>query len=221
MAPRIAVVNDYEVVVRGVASMLASYRHLVNIVELDAQAPVATPVDIALYDTFAQTQGDATETREILQNPNVSSVVVYTWNFDAARAREVVRQGAVGCLSKALPAKALVTALLDIHGGRVVVSPVPKRGAELHGDWPGRAEGLRAREAEVLALITQGLSNQEIAERTRLSINSVKTHIRNAYRKIGVTNRAKAILWGVAHDLLPDHVRVRGEAAATGPGTTT
>jgi DNA-binding CsgD family transcriptional regulator len=53
------------------------------------------------------------------------------------------------------------------------------------------------------------LSNQEISDRTRLSINSVKTYIRSAYRKIGVPNRAKAILWGVAHDLLPDHVRVR------------
>ena len=67
--PRIAVVNDYEVVVRGVAAMLRAYRHMVEIVELDAQTPVATPVDIALYDTFAQTQGDATETREILDNP--------------------------------------------------------------------------------------------------------------------------------------------------------
>ena len=209
MTPKIAIVNDYEVVVRGVAAMLRAYRHMVEIVELDAQTPVATPVDIALYDTFAQTQGDATETREILDNPNVSRVVVYTWNFDEARARDVIRQGAVGYLSKTLPAKALVAALLDVHRGRVVISPVPKRRAEMFGDWPGRSEGLSAREAEVLALITQGLSNQEISDRTRLSINSVKTYIRSAYRKIGVPNRAKAILWGVAHDLLPDHVRVR------------
>lgn len=214
MIPRVAVVNDYEVVVKGVAAMLQSYRHLVNIVELDAQAPVATPVDIALYDTFAQTQGDASETRDILQNPNVAKVVVYTWNFDEGRARDVVRMGAFGCLSKSLTAKALATALADVHAGRVVISPAPKRGAELVGDWPGRPEGLSAREAEVLALITQGLSNQEIADRTRLSANSIKSYIRAAYRKIGVSTRSKAILWGVEHDLLPDHVRVRGDSAS-------
>ncbi len=214
MLPCIAVVNDYEVVVKGVAAMLQTYRHLVQIVELDAQAPVATPVDIALYDTFAQTQGDASETHDILKNPHVSKVVVYTWNFDVERARAVVRMGASGCLSKALTAKALATALVDVHGGRTVISPAPNRGADLVGDWPGRPEGLSAREAEVLALITQGLSNQEIADRTRLSANSIKSYIRAAYRKIGVTNRAKAILWGVEHDLLPDYVRIRGNGAS-------
>ena len=49
----------------------------------------------------------------------------------------------------------------------------------------------------MLALITQGLSNQEIAERSYLCINSVKTYIRTAYRKIGVTRRAQAVAWGM------------------------
>ncbi len=63
------------------------------------------------------------------------------------------------------------------------------------GDWPGREAGLSPREAEILALITQGLSNQEIADRAYLSINSVKTYIRSAYRKIGVTRRTQAAVW--------------------------
>ena len=50
----------------------------------------------------------------------------------------------------------------------------------------------------MLALITQGLSNQEIADRTYLSINSVKTYIRTAYRKIGVTRRSQAVALGDA-----------------------
>ena len=76
------------------------------------------------------------------------------------------------------------------------------------GVWPGREFGLTEREAEVLALITQGLSNQEIAERSYLSINSVKTYIRTAYRKIGVTRRSQAVVWGMKHGFEPDRVRV-------------
>ena len=76
------------------------------------------------------------------------------------------------------------------------------------GQWPGRDHGLTAREAEVLALITQGLSNQEIADRTYLTINSVKTYIRTAYRKIGVTRRAQAVGWGMRHGFEPDRLRV-------------
>ena len=63
------------------------------------------------------------------------------------------------------------------------------------------------REAEIVALITQGLSNQEIADRSYLSINSVKTYIRTAYRKMGVERRSQAVLWGIQHGFQPDVVR--------------
>ena len=55
--------------------------------------------------------------------------------------------------------------------------------------------------------ITQGLSNQEIAQRCYLSINSVKTYIRTAYRKIGAERRAQAVLWGIKHGFEPDILR--------------
>ena len=87
------------------------------------------------------------------------------------------------------------------------------------GDWPGREEGLTVREAEVLALITQGLSNAELADRTHLSINSVKTYIRSAYRRIGVRSRTEAVLWGVEHGFRPDRLRVQNPHLADGSGT--
>ena len=95
------------------------------------------------------------------------------------------------------------------------------------GDWPGRAAGLTPREAEILALITQGLSNQEIANRAYLSINSVKTYIRTAYRKINVTSRSQAVLWGVENGFKPDTLRTvdpallrRRHAPAAEPSAT-
>jgi len=62
---------------------------------------------------------------------------------------------------------------------------------------------LTPREVEVLALITQGMSNKEIAERLYLSINSVKTYIRSAYAKIGASSRARAVAWCLLHGFAP------------------
>jgi DNA-binding NarL/FixJ family response regulator len=172
---------------------------------------VSQPVDVALYDTFAATQGDRDEIRQLFANPQVERVAVYTWNFDPRLAKAALAHGANGYLSKGLPARSLVKALQRIHAGEVVVSPKPTNtgAATTGGDWPGREEGLTEREAEVLALITQGLDNAEIADRTGLSPNSIKTYIRSCYRRIGVANRSNAILWGVRHGFTPDHVRFR------------
>ena len=65
----------------------------------------------------------------------------------------------------------------------------------------------------MLALICQGLSNQEITERAFLGLNTVKTYIRSLYRKIGVDSRTRALLWGIDHGFRPDHVRRPGPHA--------
>ena len=66
-------------------------------------------------------------------------------------------------------------------------------------------DGLRLtdREISILGLVGTGLPNQEIADGLYLSVNTVKTYIRSAYRKIGVTRRAEAVLWAVHHGLTP------------------
>ena len=136
-------------------------------------------------------------------------MAVYTWNFQPALVEQARRQGATGYLSKTLPAHELVTAIEAIADGKVVISDPPGRSRSALGlDWPGRTEGLTDREAEVLALITQGRSNREIAQVMYLSINTVKTYIRSAYRKIGVTGRSHAMLWGLDHGFQPDHHRI-------------
>ena len=102
-----------------------------------------------------------------------------------------------------------VRADVGIADGKVVISDAPGRSrSAVRLDWPGRTEGLTDREAEVLALITQGRSNKEIAQVMYLSINTVKTYIRSAYRKIGVTGRPHAMLWGLDHGFQPDHHRI-------------
>jgi NarL family two-component system response regulator LiaR len=210
MPIRLAIVNDYEVVVRGLAEMLSDHGDDLVVVELTAQLPVLEPVDIALYDTFAQTQGNGPDVAELLGNPAVHRVVVYTWNLEERLVRESLELGVSGYLSKALTATELVEALKQVHAGERVVAPqlVPER-PPFENDYPGRAEGLTMREAEVIALITQGLSNAEIAARASLSINSIKSYIRASYRKMGVTSRTNAVLWGLEHGFVPDRMRAR------------
>jgi len=205
---RVALVNDYEVVVHGIASMLRSHTHRIEVVELNASSSVDGAVDIALFDTFTQSRDDGTGILRLLENPRVDKVVVYTWSTDRALRESSLSLGAAGYLSKRLSASDLVNALDLVARGEVVVSEEPARLPLVGGDWPGREEGLTARESEVLCLITQGLTNAQIVERTSLSINSIKSYIRSCYRKIGVDSRSRAVLWGVDHGMQLDRVRV-------------
>ncbi|GAW52266.1 MULTISPECIES: response regulator transcription factor [unclassified Nocardioides] len=212
---RIAIVNDYEIVVAGVAAMLAPHHERVEIVELDSGLPVLSEVDVILYDTFGQVQGDAVDLEDLLHGSS-AKVAIFSWNLQTDLVQKAIDRGASGYLSKGLSADGVIAAIEAMHAGETVV---PRESAEsvghdASGEWPGREAGLTAREAEVLALITQGLSNQEIALQTYLSINSVKTYIRTAYRKIGVSRRSQAVAWGMRHGFEPD--RMRSVAPAQG-----
>ncbi|WP_372727637.1 LuxR C-terminal-related transcriptional regulator [Nocardioides sp.] len=209
---RVAVVNDYAIVVAGVAAMLAAHRERVKVVELDSGLPVLTDVDVILYDTFGQVQGDGVDLEDLVHGSS-ARVIIFSWNTQPDLVERAIVKGASGYLSKALDGEAMVEAIEAVHAGTIVL-PRDEAGGTVddpsaeRGAWPGREVGLSHREAEVLALITQGLSNQEIAERSYLSINSVKTYIRLAYRKIGVTRRTQAMLWGMQNGFEPDRIRV-------------
>lgn len=108
-------------------------------------------------------------------------------------------------VSKRVPAAALVGLLARIRAGHEVVDwPVggPRTGIT---DWPGRAFGLSERESEVVLLVGHGLVNAEIADELMLGAETVKTHLRRAYRKLAVRNRTAAI------------VRLQGGLAAAAP----
>ena len=205
----VALVDDYDVVVIGVANMLEPYRDRVVVAELDTNQPVVDQVDIVLYDTFAQPESDRDEIQVLIDNPRAHHVVVYTWNFHPDLIESARRQGVHGYLSKALPARDLVAALEAVQAGEIVISDPPRRARIANGlNWPGRSEGLTDREAEILALITQGKSNAEVADLTYLSPNTVKSYIRSIYRKINVSSRTQALLWGVQRGFTPDHHRI-------------
>jgi len=208
-AMTVSLVDDYDVVLIGLAHMFDQYRDRVVVAEIDANASLSDAIDIVMYDSFAQPESDHREIADLVASPRAAKVVVYTWNFQPELIESALDQGVRGYLSKTLPARDLVAALEAVHAGEVVVSEPPRRTSSAMGlDWPGRKEGITDREAEILALITQGKNNAEVATLTYLSPNTVKSYIRSIYRKIDASSRTQAVLWGVRHGFTPDHHRI-------------
>ncbi|WP_052112581.1 helix-turn-helix transcriptional regulator [Knoellia aerolata] len=204
----VAVVNDHELIVRGVASMLTPYADLVRVVELDADLMPVSPVDVALYDTFTHTSLDEPDLDDLAQSPRIGRLVLYTWVLTEELVVTARARGVHSALPKSLDGASLAAALVKVHEGAPHLATVPDEPVMASQSWPGRDHGLTPRESEIIALVTSGLSNNEIAERTYLSINSVKSYIRSAYRTMGVTTRSQAVLWGIDHGMAPTRMRV-------------
>ena len=156
----LALINDYPVVVEGLKGMLEQHPRL-TVTELDSgQAPGRT-VDVVLYDAFAARERGKHDVTQLLDDPRCLRVVMYSWHVEGKLVDEALALGMHGFLSKEMDARELGDALVRIHEGERVVHPEPARDEITMADWPGRAAGLSPREAEVVALITQGATNEE------------------------------------------------------------
>jgi DNA-binding NarL/FixJ family response regulator len=192
---RVAVANDYEIVVAGLAAMLARCEDIVvcdTFVVGEAGPP--EPVDVVMYDTFGREGIDDEQLSMLLRTPRVAHVAVFTLSWAEALVTSALDLGVAGVISKSLGADELASCLRDIVAGKVVVAPPPggRTSSGSGRDWPGRALGLSERESEALVLLAAGLRNAEIATALYLSEDTVKTHLKRAYSKIGVSNRAQA-----------------------------
>lgn len=188
---RVAVVNDFELIVRGVAEMLAPFRDRVLVVELDVGTNPASRVDIALFDTYGHARSGVDRVRSLATDPRVGAVAVYTWILPPGQVDAVLTAGARGVLSKSTPADTLVDALTAIDVGDIVVSPVFSRPRERI--WPGHDLGLTVRESEVAAFLAEGLSNHEIADALYISEHTVKSHLKAIFQKTGAASRTQVI----------------------------
>jgi NarL family two-component system response regulator LiaR len=204
---RVAVVNDYEIVVVGIAGVLERFPDRITVVELDSGVPTESDVDLVLYDSFGQRQGAAIDVAALVGQSD-AKVVIFSWNTQSELVEQSLAAGASGYISKSVTGEELVKQLEAVHAGETLVPEVEEVDGTF-GSWPGDEHDLSPREAEVLALICQGLSNQDITERAFLSINTVKSYVRTLYQKIGVDSRTQAVLWGIDHGFRPDRVRHR------------
>ena len=193
----VAVVNDYPVVTAGVAAVLRPFEDRVRVREFPGVLPPPGSVDVVLFDAFGRPDPEL-RLKEIVADTG-AKVLVYGWAQGPAQVEAALRLGAKGFLSKTVDAEEMVSAIEAVGAGQTLEPPEPAPGSGDMPAWPGKSQGLTAREAEILSLIVAGLTNQEIAESCYLSINSVKTYVRTAYRKMGVRTRAQAVVWGIDH----------------------
>ncbi|HEV8298744.1 MAG TPA: response regulator transcription factor [Acidimicrobiales bacterium] len=195
---RVAVVNDYELVVAGLHAMLGRYPDRVEVVDdvlLGNGHGPTEPADVTLFDTFGRTQTGLAALKDLLENKNAGAVVLYSADDDANRMARAFELGAAGYIHKSVPARQLIDGLFEIVSGRrVILGAVREHRADPAEEWPGLAWGLTRREADVLALLADGLRNNDIAEGLYVSVDTVKTHLRNIYRKLHVTTRSQAVI---------------------------
>jgi|EndMetStandDraft_3_1072993.scaffolds.fasta_scaffold366501_1 DNA-binding NarL/FixJ family response regulator len=194
---RIALLGGDELVKRGLDGMLRTLGGFELGTVKDRER---APIDVALVETYGTARGDMTLQRAV-SDPYVRRVAVYTWNHHPGLAHESLGNGVSGYLSKGLNAVQLGRALRAIHLGETVVAPVVPALPTKELRSTTELDLLTVRERETLGHIATGKSNDEIARQMQISLNSVKSYIRNAYRKTGVQSRSQAVLWAVSHGL--------------------
>jgi DNA-binding NarL/FixJ family response regulator len=163
--------------------------------------PVGGEPDVTLYDVIGLQHGDSSELDRIRQE---TGSVVIAVSYDGLRPdleALALERGAAAVIPLSICAEELAAVIRAAIEGHLDDLPTVRTPDE--SDFPGKGFGLSRRESDVLALITQGRSNQEIADECFLSLNSVKTYIRSAYRKIGVHHRAQAVVWAMQHGFAP------------------
>ncbi len=192
---RVALVNDYEIVLEGLRALLRPYDPAIRVVELDIDEKPESTVDVTLFDTYGEATAMRERARDLASDAANGAVIVFSFSDDVALADSVVRAGAQGFISKSMPAAEIVEGIrAAARGERVTLVKRSQHGATVAGlRWPGREVNLTERESELLALLPTGMTNRELGEHLYLSQNTIKTQLRSLFSKLDVRNRVQAV----------------------------
>jgi DNA-binding NarL/FixJ family response regulator len=202
----VVLVDDDEVIREGLRVLLSSRRdraHLVGTVPPNGELlPMANELgaDLVLLEVRPRGSEPLELVGRLASMEAPFDVVVYTYEDDVSTVFHALSLGASGYLLKSLGASELADTMVRIRSGEVVVDPtiatqIAMDAAQRGGIefWPGSQLGLTRRESEVTRLLANGLSNRAIAAELIVGEETVKTHLRKVYRKLGVNDRAQAV----------------------------
>jgi DNA-binding NarL/FixJ family response regulator len=216
-AIRVMVVDDQGLVREGLMTLLSTAPGITAVVAAaDGAQAVALAArhrpDVVLMDLRMPVLDGVEATRQIRAAQPETEIVVLTTHADEASILDALRAGARGYLTKDAGIAEISRAVHAAAAHQAVLDPVAQSAlieAAGAGARPGRAEpsslslpdDLTPREAEVLALVAEGLSNREIAATLVVSEATVKTHINHLFAKIGARDRAQAVHYAYTHGL--------------------
>jgi DNA-binding NarL/FixJ family response regulator len=202
----VVIIDDHQMVLDGLKAMLQPYLDQVRIIGESSDPAAALRLvtelrpDAVLLDVRLRGVSGLDLCGEILRARPDCKVVFLTVYDDEQYLYQALRVGAAGFLLKRITGGELVDYLGRIWAGEVLIDPslagrVALTAARLRSGefWPGAHLGLTQRESEVLSLLVAGLSNRAIAMKLVVSEETVKTHSRGIYRKLGVSDRAGAV----------------------------
>jgi DNA-binding NarL/FixJ family response regulator len=198
---RVVLANDDHIIIEGLRAMLRPYDDQVEVVatvegdpEILLAAELADNADVMLIDAFSRTAV------KVLSEDPPFAVAIFTDADDLRLMLQALRVGVRGYLLKSAKPPDLVDMLVRMRDGDVVVDQRLATEAALMaartidlGDWPGAHLGLTRREAELLTLLGQGIAPRAAADQMGLSNETIRTHTRNLYRKLQVSDRASAV----------------------------
>jgi DNA-binding NarL/FixJ family response regulator len=206
---RLLIVDQHQLVRAGLAALLEaadSFAIVGQAGDADEAVQLARDLqpDVVLMDLSTPHQAAPETARRLLAERAETRVVVLSSFFEQDRVIDALAAGAIGYLLKDCDPQSLIAAVRAAALGSATLDPrvaealIPSRPDQGTAEDPS----LTARESEVLTLVAQGLGNKEIGHRLGISPRTVKVHVGNIFRRIGVTNRTSAASWARKH--LPD-----------------
>ena len=204
---RALVVDDQEVVREGFVALLGTQEDIEVVASAaDGAQAVALSAehrpDVVLMDVRMPVLDGIEATRRIVESTEDGPRILVLTTFDLDDyVYDALQAGASGFLLKDVPAETLFEAVRVVAAGEALLAPAitrrliaefarlrPRQGG------PDSLSALTPRETEILGLVAEGLSNGEIAERLVLSDETVKTHVSHVLRKLGLRDRAQAVV---------------------------
>lgn len=205
---RVMLVDDHNVVRSGLATFLKAYDDLELVGEAKNGIEAVNlchqnPPDVILMDLMMPEMDGIAATRAILTGYPDIKIIAMTSFEDEELVQGVLSAGAISYLLKNITSDELARAIREAVSGRSTLSPEAAQ-ALVHATRSPQHTlfELTEREREVLDLVVQGYSNQQIADHLFISLATVKAHISNILSKLQVSSRAEAIAYAIKHKMV-------------------
>lgn len=206
---KLMLVDDHPMIRHGIKTMLLTFDDIMVIGEAgngsDALALCEEiQPDVMLMDVVMPGMDGLETTRAILGRYPQIKIIVLTTFPEKNLVQRALEAGAVGYLLKDSPIDTLAGAVRSAYAGQSILAPEAAQALiQAKSSPPELGHDLSPRELETLALVVEGLSNDEIADRLVISPNTVRKHVSACMSKLGATNRAQAAALAMKHHLTP------------------